>query len=596
MRKIVYCILIAILAVFTIYVISACKDTSNQASYSESISSTYSGTETKTYIVEFGAQTGGKIYGNLYQTVEEGGSSQKVEVIADNGYYFVGWADIGDETNDETITQSERIIENVKKDYYCYAMFERRTFQVEFIVGENGEVEGELVQSGKFEDETLNVTAVPNVGYRFVGWSDGVTEPTRKEQFTENKQITANFEVIKKEYTYNYKFADSGCDGKSISLTYGQLENTVFPVPKREHSTFAGWYADKYLSQQVSDEKGNIVIGNELVLSESTTLYAKWISENTHKFKLLIVYVTELNAELTTTDGKRTVQVNYKMTDLERKICKMITEKISFELNDLAVADFQVDEYFTTIPLTRESVDEEHPINAKIDHKIYAYDIPEVQGMLEEYNRVLVSFSMNDYSGDLRNSTGSANSKYGSINFDGEFTQLIYYNEPIENLLDPLYYYWDAMLRTYLHEFSHTIETCVNNMFEFHEVVGEYLWDSVSDPLIAEKLYLLNKAVVDGKKVGVPYEYWEGKVAEVYYQTTEGGKVQKVNGFHIFVIGHDGDTQYVLHGEDALPVIARPKEGYEFVRWSDGVETATRQDTNITADLHVYAIFKPIGT
>ncbi|MCH5156814.1 MAG: InlB B-repeat-containing protein [Clostridiales bacterium] len=558
-------------------------------------STTERNTAPKTYTVEFGASVGGRIEGNTYQTVSDGGSTQKVVAIADYGYYFVGWVDSGIINSDETIIQDERIIHNVREDRYFRAEFARKTFQVKFIAGENGRIEGELVQSGKFGDETLEVTAVPDVGYNFVAWSDGVTEPTRKERFIENKEITANFGVITQEYTYNYKYADSNCDEQSISLTYGQLDNIKFVVPSREHATFGGWYADRYLTQQVSDENGNIVIGNELFLSKGTQLYAKWVAENTHKYKILIVYVTELNAELTTKDGNRKIQVNYKMTDIERQICQMITEKISFELNDLAVADFQVDEYFTTVPLTKENIQEKHPINSTVDHKVYAYDIPEVQGLLQEYDSVLVSYSMDDYFGDLHNSAGEADSKYGSINFDCRLTQLIYYNEPIENLLDPLHYYWDDMIETYLHEFAHTIELCVNNIFEYHKVDAEYLWDSVSDPLIAEKLYFLNKAVVGGEKVGVPYEYWEGKVSEVYYETTEGGKVQKVSGYYIYVIGHSGDTQYVLHGDDALTVIAIPMDGYEFVGWSDGVKTATRQDTNITSDLHIYAFFKKIN-
>lgn len=576
-KRIVY-LLISVCILSVMGICAACNPTTDE-------------TEPKTYTVEFAAQSGGKVEGNLSQTVREGESTQKVTAIADDGYYFAGWAD-AEINSDETITQNERIVDSVNGDRYCYATFERKTFQVKFIAGENGRIEGELVQSGKFEDETSNVTAIPNVGYQFVGWSDGVTEPTRKAQFTKNKEITANFKVITNVYTYNYKFADSGCDAQSISLTYGQLENTVFAVPKRMHSTFGGWYADRYLTQQVSDENGNIVNGDELFLSESTQLYAKWISQNTHKYKILIVYVTSLNAELTTRDGNGKIQVDYNMTDVERQICQMITEKISFELNDLAVADFQVDEYFTTVPLTRENIQEKYRDNSAVDHKVYAYDIPEVRGLLDEYDSVLTSFSMNDYVGELRYSGGEANSKYGSINFDGKLGQLIDHYEPIENLLDPYNIGWGEFLRTYLHEFAHTIELCVNGLFNYHNVVGEYIWDSVSDPLISEKLYFLNKAEVDGNTVGVPYEYWEGKVAEVYYEAMEGGTVHSVDGLFIYVYGHVGHTQYVMYGEDARGVYARPSKGYEFVGWSDGVETATRQDTNVTEDLHIYAIFK----
>lgn len=545
-----------------------------------------------TYSVVFNAEQGGRIEGNTHQTINAGESTQKVIAIADIGYYFAGWSD-GEKNSDETVTRAERIVENVREDSCFYAMFARITLQVEYAADAYGEIEGELIQSGKYGDDTLAVTAVPNRGYRFVGWSDGVKEPTRHDIFIENKTITAIFEAITNVYKYNYKFADSNCEEETISLTYGQLEDTVFAVPNRAHATFGGWYADKFLTQQVSDSNGNIVVGDELFYNVGTQLYAKWISENRHKYKILIVYVTELNAELTTRDGNGKIKVDYKMTDTERQICQMVTEKISFELNDLALADFQIDEYFTTIPLKEENIQETHPINSKVDHKVYAYDIPEVQGLLEEYDSILVSYSMDDYFGNLHNSVGEANSKYGSINFDGGLAQLVLCNEPIENLLNPYHYYWDGMLDPYLHEFAHTIELCVNNIFEYHEVLSEYLQHT--DELISQKLYFLNKAIVNGKTVGVPYEYWEGKVAEVYYEVTEGGKVRRENYMYIYIYGHTGDTQYVLYGDDALAVTAEPMKGYEFVEWSDGVKTATRHDVNITDDLHIYALFRPVG-
>lgn len=53
-----------------------------------------------------------------------------------------------------------------------------------------------------------------------------------------------------------------------------------------------------------------------------------------------------------------------------------------------------------------------------------------------------------------------------------------------------------------------------------------------------------------------------------------------------------GETsQTVLYGESGTTVTAVPVEGYEFVRWSDGVTTATRTDSNVTANITVTAEF-----
>jgi len=50
-------------------------------------------------------------------------------------------------------------------------------------------------------------------------------------------------------------------------------------------------------------------------------------------------------------------------------------------------------------------------------------------------------------------------------------------------------------------------------------------------------------------------------------------------------------TQVVSYGSSGTTVTATPSTGYHFVSWSDGVATASRQDTNVTANLSVTANF-----
>lgn len=54
----------------------------------------------------------------------------------------------------------------------------------------------------------------------------------------------------------------------------------------------------------------------------------------------------------------------------------------------------------------------------------------------------------------------------------------------------------------------------------------------------------------------------------------------------------EGDTQQVVtHGSDATTVRAVPATGYRFVKWSDGVTTASRTDSEVTKNLDVTAEF-----
>lgn len=216
------------------------------------------------------------------------------------------------------------------------------------------------------------------------------------------------------------------------------------------------------------------------------------------------------------------IDVAYKMTDTERQICHMITEKIEWELNDWAVADFQVDEYFTTVPLTEKNVYNTPSYNIhtgarNIDTVIWPEFIPEVRDMLDNYDSVLVSFSLDDYEGKLHNSSGSATAKFGCVHFNETYRQWLLYKGALEDLLDPLHCYWDNVLNSYFHELAHTVELTIEenlgkDICQFHIVASTFIKQAGLDPLIAERYYFTHNAVVDGEKVGIPYDFWTGEL------------------------------------------------------------------------------------
>ncbi len=77
----------------------------------------------------------------------------------------------------------------------------------------------------------------------------------------------------------------------------------------------------------------------------------------------------------------------------------------------------------------------------------------------------------------------------------------------------------------------------------------------------------------------------EPKYLEVSYMVyeNEGGEII-------------GETdQLVLPGEDALPVVAVPFDGYVFVRWTDASTDPTRQEKDVTVSFELHAFFSPIG-
>lgn len=64
------------------------------------------------------------------------------------------------------------------------------------------------------------------------------------------------------------------------------------------------------------------------------------------------------------------------------------------------------------------------------------------------------------------------------------------------------------------------------------------------------------------------------------YRATEGGEITGL------------PDQKIEHGQDAYFAIALACDGYDFLGWSDGVETAERRDMNVQSDITVTALFK----
>lgn len=81
-----------------------------------------------------------------------------------------------------------------------------------------------------------------------------------------------------------------------------------------------------------------------------------------------------------------------------------------------------------------------------------------------------------------------------------------------------------------------------------------------------------------------------------YFDTTDNSSVTVFKYSLLYSSGANGTisgitTQSIHHGSDGTTVTAIPNTGYHFTSWSDGVLTASRTDTNVTANISVYPIF-----
>ena len=152
--------------------------------------------------------TGGRITGALYQTIEAGQTTTPVTAVPDTGYRFIGWSDgVIDATRQDTIYENLDV----------RAIFSNEVV-AEYKVDGCGKIEGNAVQNLYWSNTTKEVVAVPDEGYAFIMWDDGVLTPNRTDKLRGDLTVTA---IFKKLYTIDF-----ACD-EQRGILEGELVQSV---------------------------------------------------------------------------------------------------------------------------------------------------------------------------------------------------------------------------------------------------------------------------------------------------------------------------------------------------------------------------------
>lgn len=460
------------------------------------------------YSVNYSVMGGGKIEGKTTQTVEYGGSATTVTATPLSGWKFVKWSDNGN-------TNPIRTDTNITRSLNATAMFESVGSSVKvltYLTDGNGTIEGQTSQSVFGGNNATTVTAIPNDGYEFVKWSDGVTIAERQDlNVTEDITVEAQFKRVYVRYKLNYKLGEADTDTTEFIFYDNDFKTVAFPVPTRELFTFEGWYIGE---KQVTDTNGTMVIGVELLQNESKEIYAKWTANENYTYKILLVYVTELDATIPSIKGNGDFDVYYQMSDFDIKICKTVTKQLTDYLNDMldGLVTFEIDEYFTTAPVGSDSIS-----NGTVVNTIEAINIPEIynSGLYRDYQSILTVFCMDDNDYEFRTAAGAAMPKYGTVYLETVYASNKINNEPLEYILDINYWRWDSIIITFIHELAHTIEMQMYDAYRYHSVNTWFFNQGIYDTILINKLYYLNEVEIDGQKVGIPLEFWKGE-AEIH--------------------------------------------------------------------------------
>ena len=147
--------------------------------------------EISQYTLTYTAGEGGTITGNTNQTVTHGANGSEVTAVAGTGYEFHEWSD-GIATESRTDT-------NVIGDINVTALFvEQPTlYTLTYSHSAGGTVDGDTLQIVISGEDGQEVTAIPNEGYNFIQWSDGIKTPNRRDtNVTSNIFVEANFALL----------------------------------------------------------------------------------------------------------------------------------------------------------------------------------------------------------------------------------------------------------------------------------------------------------------------------------------------------------------------------------------------------------------
>ncbi|OYV05281.1 MAG: hypothetical protein CFE26_12410, partial [Verrucomicrobiales bacterium VVV1] len=218
------------------------------------------------FTLTYSAGANGSISGTTPQSIVQGANATTVTAVPNVGYSFVSWSD--------GVLTAARTDTNVQASASLTATFAINQYSVSYAAGANGSISGNTSQTVSHGSNATTVTAVPNTGYSFVSWSDGVLTAARTDtNLQANKSVTATFAI--NQYTVTYTAGANGTiTGSSPqTINHGSNATTVTAVPNSGYS-FVSW-SDGVLTAARTDTnlQANLSVTATFAINQYTATY-----------------------------------------------------------------------------------------------------------------------------------------------------------------------------------------------------------------------------------------------------------------------------------------------------------------------------------
>ncbi len=166
--------------------------------------------------ITYEAELGGFIEGTPIQRLETGETTLSVTATPEHGYRFIGWSDGACEPTRTDIADSDKTI---------YAIFSNKV-TLSYLAGEGGSIIGNATQELAFGQTTSVIRAIPESGFRFVKWSDGLTTPSRTDEASEDTEYTA---IFQKYFTVSFSCDESR--GQIVGTATQEIDEGGYSLP-----------------------------------------------------------------------------------------------------------------------------------------------------------------------------------------------------------------------------------------------------------------------------------------------------------------------------------------------------------------------------
>jgi len=185
------------------------------------------------YTLTYTAKENGLIEGPASQIVGHGVDGEAVTAVPVQNHHFTLWSD--------GLTTATRTDRDVSADLSVAADFEINQYTLTYKADEHGSIDGSGLQTVAHGKEGSKVIAVPDKGYHFTAWSDGLNTPTRNDSnIAADLKVTAGFEA--NQYVLTYEAGEHGrIEGENKqTVKHGEKSSDVVAIAEQGYH-FVAW-------------------------------------------------------------------------------------------------------------------------------------------------------------------------------------------------------------------------------------------------------------------------------------------------------------------------------------------------------------------